>query len=178
MDFLMSAPQQFFQKGAGGVFTPVFGPVALSQVGGNNQTLVDVIAAPFSKSGTKVRLTLTAGATAATISDLWLGHAAAAGNAYDFDGTQVQATVAAATSFTVPANSSIVTDAMNYAFNASKNFAVAFFPTAGDFFGGVAGSTLFFGSGGTDTSSVTAKAAGFGSVASRIDIVSEIEVFG
>lgn len=84
-------------------------------------------AAQLSVSGGSVRLTLSAGTGEGTaIDSMYIGHAAAAGDVYDFDGTQVQALVSGSGSFTVPVSSSVVTDTITYAFDESKPFIVAF----------------------------------------------------
>jgi hypothetical protein len=96
----------------------------------------------YSTSGNQVRLNLEAGsAESATIGGMYIGHAAAAGDAWDFDGTQVQVLVGASGSFVVPAATTIVTDAIDYAFDASKAFIIAM-----HFNGGTSSDTVRAGS--------------------------------
>lgn len=83
-------------------------------------------AAALSTSGGLVRITFQAGSSQdATISSCYLGHAAGAGDAFDFDGTQVQVTVGGSISFTIPANSSVLSDLIPYTFDETKSFIVA-----------------------------------------------------
>lgn len=79
------------------------------------------------ESGSKVRLTLQAGSGAegAAISEMYIGHAAASGDSWDFDGGQVQVTVGGLTAFTVPAASEVVTDEITFAFDDTKHFLIA-----------------------------------------------------
>lgn len=86
-------------------------------------------ASVLSASGDKVRLTLRSSSVAegAKVAAMYIGHAAGAGDAWDFDGTQVQVTVGGATSWTIPANSTVLTDAITYAFDEAKSFIVAAF---------------------------------------------------
>jgi len=89
----------------------------------NRQSLV---AGLFSESGTKFRLTLQSGSGAEgmRVDSMYAGHAAS-GAVQNFDGTQVQITVGGLSAFTVPANSSVVTDPIDYAFDKTKNFLIA-----------------------------------------------------
>jgi hypothetical protein len=83
-------------------------------------------AAALSTSGGLVRITLQAGSSQdAIISSCYIGHAAGAGDAYDFDGTQVQVTFGGSAGVTIPANSSVVSDLIPYSFDEAKNFIVA-----------------------------------------------------
>lgn len=83
----------------------------------------------LSVSGTKVRLTLRAASSteAAQIASMWMGHAAASGDPYDFDGTQVQVTVGGNTTFTAPINTDYVIDEIVYPFDETRPFVVAYF---------------------------------------------------
>ena len=78
------------------------------------------------ESGTRFRLTLQSGSGAegAQISSMYAGHAAT-GSGMDFDGSQVQILVGGSATFTVPPNSTIVTDQIDYPFNSGKDFLVA-----------------------------------------------------
>jgi len=80
-------------------------------------------------SGSKFRLTLTASTSTegCHIGHMYAGHAASSGDAFDFDGTQVEVKVSTATSFLVPQGGSVVTDENIYTFDASKNFIVAMY---------------------------------------------------
>jgi hypothetical protein len=83
-------------------------------------------AAALSTSGSKVRITIEGGSTeGAQISAMYIGHAAGSGDAYDFDGTQVQVTSGGNTTFTVGAGSTLVLDPVTYAFDETKAFIVA-----------------------------------------------------
>lgn len=78
--------------------------------------------------GSKVRLTLNVkGGVAYPITSMYIGHAAASGNWYDFDGTQVPVTFGGSTSITPPntADNHVASDWINYPFDSSKNFIIA-----------------------------------------------------
>lgn len=181
MDFLMSAPQQFFQKSAGGVFTPVFSATLAQNNGLGNFTIVTLFNGPFSKSGSQVRLTLQSGPAVFNTSDLWLGHRGV-GNLYNFDGTQVRVTVGGTNVISIPSNTTIVADAMPYNFIAANDFCVASFSTgAGSNAASqqpVTGTTEFFSSSGVNEASLTTKANTYGSSAQKLDLINKIEVFG
>jgi len=85
-------------------------------------------AAALSQSGTKVRLTLqAANGQGAQIGAIYLGHKAASGDPYDFDGNQVQVTVGASPTFTITAGTSVVTDPVVFTFDNTKDFIVAIY---------------------------------------------------
>ena len=96
-------------------------------------TLVNSIsAAAMLYSGSKFRLTLTPPSTGnnSNIGAMYAGHVGA-GDLYDFDGTQVQVTVAGSGTITLTAGGAVVvTDEITYAIDETKAFVVAFqFPS-------------------------------------------------
>ncbi len=98
--------------------------------GNASYTLVNVItAATMLYSGSKFRLTLVPPTTGnnTVIGAMYAGHAAAAGDVYDFDGTQVPVTVGGSSSFTLTAGGAdVVTDEISYSVDETKSFIVAF----------------------------------------------------
>jgi flagellar capping protein FliD len=83
-------------------------------------------ASALSTSGSKVRLTLTSStAGGCSVDGAYIGHAAGSGDPYDFDGTQVAVTVGSSASFSISANSSVVTDEIVYALDETKNLVLA-----------------------------------------------------
>lgn len=135
-----------------------------------------------SDSGSRVRLTLESGSGAegASVSEAYIGHAAGAGDSWDFDGGQVQILVGGLGAFTVPAASSVVTDEVVFAFDHTKHFLMAFH------FNNASHDTLR-GRNATSSVNVYFKAAasevsvsdvtGYSTTASAIRFVNKIEVF-
>ena len=109
--------------------------LATNQTGFTNYNhRMRVAGSQLSANGSAFRLTLAgvSSGTAAAISGMYAGHKAAAGDAYDFDGTQVQVTVGGNASFSVAAGATVVTDWITYAFDETKDFVVAFHTSSGD----------------------------------------------
>lgn len=78
--------------------------------------------------GTKIRITLLGpSAGSAAVAAIYVGHKAAAGDPYDFDGSQVQLLVSASGSFAVGTSASVLTDEANFSFDKSKDLVVAIF---------------------------------------------------
>lgn len=79
-------------------------------------------------NGSSVRVTLEAGAaSSAVIGGVYIGHAAAAGDPYDFDGNQVQLKVGGNASFSITGGTPVVTDAVTFALDHTKNLIIAAF---------------------------------------------------
>ena len=96
--------------------------------GWNGYTVRCVIAAAgLSVSGSRIRLTLTgapSGTENGAVNAMYIGHGGA-GDDYDFDGNQVQVTVATAGSFSIPQGDSVVSDALNFALDNTKRLVLA-----------------------------------------------------
>lgn len=77
--------------------------------------------------GSKIRLYLLGSSSGAVqINSMYVGHQASTGDAYDFDGNQVQITLGGNTSFNLPASNGLVsTDFSNFDFDGTKNLVVA-----------------------------------------------------
>lgn len=93
---------------------------------GNNLRMC-IFAAVLTQSGSKTRLTLQSGSGAegAAISEAWIGHQSGS-DQWDA-GTLTQITVGASTSFTIPANTSVVTDEINFALDETQDIVVTFY---------------------------------------------------
>jgi hypothetical protein len=78
-------------------------------------------------SGSKVKVTLKAGAADVNISNSYIGHQAASGDVIDFDGAQVQIKVGGTGVFTIPSGASVVSDELVFAFTSGKGVVVAMF---------------------------------------------------
>ena len=135
----------------------------------------------YSVSGSGFRLTLQSGSGAegAKISSIYAGHAASTNPVDDFDGTQVPLTVGGLSAFTIPANSSVVTDNVFYAFDAAKSFLVAahFDDAANDTIRGknaIANVQNHFKAGAADTSGDTG--TGYTTQATTLRLVTALEV--
>jgi len=74
-------------------------------------------------TGTKIRVTISS-AAGATANKVYVGHAATSGDAYDFDGTQVQLSAFASTTWNI--STFRIGDVADYAFDKAKPLVVAF----------------------------------------------------
>lgn len=89
--------------------------------------------AAISHGGSQVRMRFVppVGATVGILDKVYIGHAAAAGNAWDFDGTQVQLLFSGSASVTLTGGgASIVSDAVVYALDKTKTLVAAMHYTA------------------------------------------------
>lgn len=153
-----------------------------SSTGWNGFNLRQHLAASIlSESGTKLRITFQGNHLAENgdVDGCYAGHAAGAGDAYDFDGTQVQVTVGGSATFTIPQNSTIVSDEIAYTFDETLAFIVAlhFNNAAADNVEGVAsltGATVYSKSAANETA--TSNVTGYGSAAG-VRAIQKIEVF-
>ena len=74
---------------------------------------------------TRITFTNASGGGNHTIDSCYIGHAAGAGDAYDFDGAQVQVLVGASGSFSVLTASDVVSDEINFSLDETKNVIVS-----------------------------------------------------
>lgn len=146
----------------------------------NGFTLRQVIPASLiTISGSLVRVTIEAGGTeGCAIDALYIGHAAAAGDAYDFDGNQVRCQSVGSNSFTVAAGTSLLLDEVAFALDETKNIIIAahFNDAAHDNIGGraIASYTAYFK---TANEAGTTDVTGYSNTASALRLVNKIEVF-
>lgn len=98
-----------------------------ANIGWNGFNMRQVIdSSLLSTSGTSVRMTLEAASTSGcSIDAMYIGHAAAAGDVYDFDGGQVQVLVGGSGSFSISIGSTVTTDSISFAFDHTKNLVIA-----------------------------------------------------
>jgi len=136
----------------------------------------------LSVSGSNVRLTLQAHSAApCTIGDIYIGHQAAAGDAYDFDGNQAQIKVAGSGSFTITSGSSVVTDSAVFSLDKTKNLIVAVYFSIGSASSvssanAVSNVAAYFTS-GADEASVSNAASGYNGAGNNIlELINKIEV--
>lgn len=92
-------------------------------------TLVLSTAGYSAWSGSQIRVTFTPTSAASgntSISAAWVGPAASSGDAYDMDGTQKQLLFSGGASTTLTqGGASVVSDALTYTFDPTKNLVVA-----------------------------------------------------
>lgn len=82
----------------------------------------------ISAGGTQIRVSLQslAGSFGSVIDDVWVGHWAGSGNAWDFDGNQVQVLFGATAGVTLSAAGAIQqSDPVNFALDANTDLIVA-----------------------------------------------------
>lgn len=139
-----------------------------------------VNAAVLTHSGSSVRLTLT-GPTAgapAVIGAMYIGQAAASGDAYDFAATPTQITVGGSGSFTVGVGQVVVTDWIDFTLNEAQNYVTSFYVTSGDlrYKNGTSPDYATYSRAGNEAATVNAT-TGYNESPSRdIAMVSKIEV--
>lgn len=132
-------------------------------------------------TGSKVRLTASAVSAGGTmnISGAYIGHAAGAGDAWDFDGNQVQILWSGGGTVAVSAGAISLSDEISFAFDATKNIIVSLGFSA-SFVGrrsaslptGFASYDLAAGSGSVGTSDVAGMgAAGYVTGMSKLEIL-------
>lgn len=143
-----------------------------------SRTIIPASALADIAGGTKVRVTVSGhSASASGILASYLGHAAGAGDAYDFDGNQVQMKLATNGAFTIPANADTLLDEANFTYDGTKNliFAIAF---GADGFArreAQTGASVQFKSG---SDAATTNASGYAEAfANTVHFVFKIEVF-
>lgn len=109
-------------------FTTFSQSLGSNNAGWNGFNLRTVIpASMLTTSGFKVRMTMEPSSITegAQIDSMYIGHAAGAGDAYDFDGTQVPVTYLGNTSWLIGPGGTYLTDEITYDFNEAKAFIVA-----------------------------------------------------
>lgn len=108
-------------------------------------TILDAVV--VTRSGSKVRVTFTAAMTHdSVLAKAFLGHAAASGDAYDFDGGQVQLLFSGSPGVTVPMATSVVSDEATFALDETKNVIIAAFLSSDflRFAAGVTGASSYY----------------------------------
>ena len=136
-------------------------------------------------TGTQLRVTIRSGTGGgANWTYIYVGHAAVSGDAYDFDGTQVQLLWSGSASGSIATTDTALTsDAVAYAFDKTKPLVIsAYIPgpasstsTRSDFGAGVAGFSRAFTSGADQAA--TTDVTGYSTQASRLEGFPQVEVF-
>jgi len=81
---------------------------------------------------TKLRFTVVAGAAQQlTITNMYVGHAAASGDAYDFSATPTQVTFSGSGSVTIPAGETVTSDWITFSYNKTSALLVAYYTAGG-----------------------------------------------
>jgi len=160
-------------------FVSVFSHTFAAEETINGYTLVQVfIAPPFSKSGSKITLSLESGQTTPSlVTSIYAGQQGVTTD-YSFDGTQVPILYGGLASFTVPANTIITTDPVSYAFDQNKNFVVAWYFTLSSSMAlttsGVSGVVRYYLAG--NDVSTTSKTGYSGNEVGHLNFISGIQV--
>lgn len=133
--------------------------------------------------GSTVRIGLRGPVSGNTvISAVYIGQVATSGNAYDFDGNQVQVLFGSSGSITLPANSDIVSDNIDFSISGSSAILVAFDLTNGspyNYATGFGTNYIAYAKTGVSEAATTAKATGYtstGSGSGRVNIIELIKV--
>jgi len=81
---------------------------------------------------TKIKVTFEAGTTEAlTVTNAYIGHAAASGDAYDFSDTPVQLLASGGASFVISISSTLASDLANFSYDKTSALLVAFYVGSG-----------------------------------------------
>ncbi|MFK4726429.1 hypothetical protein ABIE89_007529 [Bradyrhizobium niftali] len=142
---------------AGPSWTATFSQVFTADQGGwgsTNQRQV-LNSSLLSTSGTLVRVTLQASSSAGfSVDSAYIGHQAGSGDPYDFDGGQAQLKVGGSASFSASTGASVVSDAITFALDHTKNLVLAIHYTGTSAIRGtgLSGASNYFKSGADETS--------------------------
>lgn len=133
--------------------------------------------------GSNVRLTFKAPSGGKTwITACYIGNAASTGNAYDFDGSQVQVTFnSGANSATINASTSVVSDTISFSVNPANVILVAFnMPTTSWFngFGTSLGAKYVRYTHIANQAASTVKSASYTANGGQSGVISLFEVMG
>ncbi len=129
------------------------------------------------QDGTTVRLTIAeASGLNVQIDEFWIGHPAASGDAYDFDGNQAQVTFNTGNpGFTLTGPGTIVSDDITFNLDSSKDIIFSFFVPAspGNIpYRSIVGVTNYFKSGNdAATENATGYTFGFGNRAHLVELI-------
>jgi len=93
-------------------------------------TLRVVIPASALIAGSRVRVTLSA-ESQMDIPAVYVGHAAASGDVYDFESTPTRLLFGGNTTASVPANGDLVSDGVSFSVNPAKNLIVSAYASSG-----------------------------------------------
>jgi hypothetical protein len=167
--------------GGGGTWQTAWGPETLGSnlFHGVARTVRTVLAASlYSLSGSKYRLTLQGPNSGTTnVVACYAGHAAAAGDAYDFDGTQAQQKYGGSSTWAMTGGADYLLDEVAVSFDETKAFVFAIALQSGDnqSWNSSVTNATYYEKNGNDAS--TQDATGYSSVASRLTTIKKIEVF-
>jgi len=136
-------------------------------------------------TATQLRVTIRSGTGgSASWTYIYVGHAAVSGDAYDFDGTQVQLLWSGSASGSITtADTSLTSDAVSYAFDKTKPLVIsAYVPgpanstnLRSDFGSGVAGFSRNINASGDQAA--TTDVTGYTTSSSRLEGFPQVEVF-
>jgi len=164
------------------VYDPITGDIETGNWSG--YTLRQVIgSAQISNTGfTQCRVTFGCGTSeGAIIGTAYIGHAASSGDAYDFDGSQVQLKFSGTNSATISANGSVVSDTATFTIASGKNLVVAFWvgSAASDGLrrkGTISGYDYYYLNSGTSDAH-TSDTSGYSPVGTSANTVFRVESF-
>lgn len=131
---------------------------------------------------TRITLTPATSGSNFILDHVFIGHAAGAGDAYDFDGNQVEVTFGGGAGVTlITGGANQVSDAISFPLDTSKVVLIAFewTSTANKSARNNTSSTniTFYFLQNVTEAGTTNKTSGYGSVSNRLDFVSKIEAF-
>lgn len=172
--------EYYFAEGPGGSEAVAFDdPITTQESGWSGYTLRNIFpASAIIASGDSVRVTVAAGPSGSTYSEIYVGHPAGSGDPYDFDGNQVQLTFnSGQTSVTLGASQSTTSDDIAFNLDESKNLIVAVYSGASNIGnnGVQTGFTSYYDFG---NDAATTNTAAYSSWSNEQYIVETIEVTG
>jgi hypothetical protein len=163
-------------KVASGSFTVDFGDTLANNVPQSNQTIrVKIPASQFSESGDYLKITFQAGSSGTLFIDkAFVGHQATSGNAWDFDGSQVQVTFNGNANTLITTGTTGTTDEIAYSsFDNSKDLIVSMYYSSSTnySYNNSSVTTTYFGSGDTAADSAPAGYSTTASLNYSIDVI-------
>ncbi len=130
-------------------------------------------------SGTSVRVTLAGDSADYKVDDMYIGHCAASGDAWDFDGGQVRVTFdSGSTGCTVSAGVDKVSDEISFTLDETKNLLISYFTlnTSYDDWPYTSSNCAVFYKSGSTGDVATSDIAGMSTAANTAQVISKIEV--
>lgn len=162
-----------------GSHTTTINPGAMAGLGAwDNWTIRQHIdAAQIATSGGRIRITLAAEpGNVMGLTDVFIGHAAGAGDPYDYDGNQVRVTFSGSNSAAVPAGGTLVSDEIEFDLDATKDLIISAHHNGNSHCAMTTGATGYTSYYKLVSEAEVTDVTGYSTITDRIDCFSLVEV--
>jgi hypothetical protein len=162
-----------------GSHTATINPGAMAGLGAwDNWTIRQHIdAAQIATSGGRIRITLAAEpGNVMGLTDVFIGHAAVAGDPYDYDGNQVRVTFSGSNSAAVPAGGTLVSDEIEFDLDATKDLIISAHHNGNSHCAMTTGATGYTSYYKLVSEAEVTDVTGYSTITDRIDCFSLVEV--